>query len=454
MRSLFIACLSILFILPLAPPAQAADTVLDIKEVTSPGGITAWLVEDHSIPIIAIDFAFRGAGTALDPEGKQGLARMVSNMLDEGAGDLDDRAFQKELQDLSISLSYSAGRDHFYGNLKTLSENKSRAYELLNLSLTAPRFDEDPVARMRAANQARIRSSLSNPDWIAARIMNDVAYAEHPYARNSGGTLSGLEAITPEDLREFHKTYIGKNTLVVSAAGDITAEELSGVLDAVFGALPEIEPPPALPALRQSNQGKTFVYDKDIPQTIIQIQQPGIDNLDPDFQTAQVMNFILGSSGFGSRLTKEIREKRGLTYGIYTGFSNMDAYDGLSVGTSTRNDAVSEMLPLISAEWDKMKAEPVSDKELKDAKSYLVGALPLSLTSTDRISGLLLSLRMDGQPIDYLDRRNEAIEATTAQDVQALAKRILDTDSMTTVLVGQPDNVENAVAVTTLPNVE
>jgi zinc protease len=447
-----IALLFLIFIITL--PARADDRLLDIQDVQSSGGISAWLVEDHSIPIIAINFAFKGAGTHLDPADKQGLVRMVSNTLDEGAGDLDSQAFQKELQDLSITLSFSAGRDHFTGTLKTLTENKSRALELLKLALMQPRFDEEPVSRMRQSNQARIRSSLSDPNWIAARMMNDVAFDGHVYAQNSGGTISSLEAITPDDLRNFHKRYLGKNNLIVAAAGDITEADLSQILDDVFGALPEVEAPTIPADISLQNQGKTFLFEKDIPQTIIQTLQPGIDRKDPDYQTAQVMNFILGSSGFGSRLTKEIREERGLTYGIYSSFFDLDAFDGLSVNTSTANENVGEILSLILAEWKKMKEAPVSDKELEDAKSYLIGSLPLSLTSTDRISGLLLSLRTDGLPIDYLDQREAAINKTSAKDVQIMAQRLLSTDNIATILVGQPAGIDEAIVIPTLPNVE
>ena len=202
-----------LLILFIAFPAHARDKVLDIEQVTSPGGIKAWLVEDHSVPVIAMQFGFRGVGGALDPVDKQGLSRMLSNTLDEGAGELDSQTFQKELRDLSIGLSFGSDRDDFSGSLKTLSQNKKRAFELTALALTKPRFDEEPVKRMREANQSRIRSSLTDPDWMTARIMNDRAFEGHVYSQNSGGSLSSLEKISPEDLRAFHKNNIGKITL-------------------------------------------------------------------------------------------------------------------------------------------------------------------------------------------------------------------------------------------------
>lgn len=434
-------------------PAQAADNILDIKEVTSPGGIKAWLVEDHSVPVIAMSFSFKGMGAAQDPADKQGLARMASNTMDEGAGDLTSEAFQKELRDLVISLYFNTGRDDFGGTLKTLTKNKVRAFELLNLALTKPRFDDDPVERMRNGNQSRIRSSLADPGWNAARIMNDVSFAGHPYAQNSGGTLTTLENITADDLR----TFAGKlalNQLHVSVAGDITEDELKTVLDDVFGDLPKDITPSEVADLSLTNPGKIYIYNKDIPQTVIEITQPGIDRHDEDYHTAQIMNFILGSSGFGSRLTKEIREKRGLTYGIYSYFTDMDHTETLSVSTSTKNENVPEMLSLIKAEFNKMAAAPITDNELDSAKSYLIGSLPLSLTSTDKIAGLMLSLQLADLPPNYPKLREEKIKATTVKDVQRVAKRLLDPAAFTTVLVGQPGAIENAEIIEALPNAE
>ena len=442
------------FIALTALPKFAFAQILDIQEVKSESGITAWLVEDHSIPVIAMDFGFIGAGAVHDPENLQGLSRMLSNTLDEGAGSMNAQAFQKALRNNAISLGFSSSRDHFTGSLKTLSKNKARAFELTSLALTKPRFDDEAIERMRKANQSRIRSSLSNPDWMAARLINDKAFANHPYAQNSGGTLSSLERVDKKALHNFHANYIGKNNLVVSVAGDITAAELSEALDQIFGALPDVEIQHA-EDIEVQNQGAVYHYAQDIPQTVIEIMQPGIGRSDPKFHIAQVMNFILGSSGFGSRLTEEIREKRGLTYGIYTYFYDLEHFKGMAVSTSTANENVVEMLALIRAEFEKIANEPVTEKELQDAKNYLIGSLPLSLTSTDKIAGLMNSLQLDGLPMDYLDQREVSIKATTAQDIQALTQSLLNPDAFVTVLVGQKqEGLETVEEIKTLPNVE
>lgn len=435
-------------------PAQTAKekTTINIQEVQSPGGIRAWLVEDHSVPVISLSFGFKGAGGKMDSAEKQGLAQLASNTLDEGAGPLDSQAFQGELQNLSISLGFQSGRDHFSGSLKTLTRNKDRAFELLRLALTEPRFDAEPVGRMKIANQSRLKRTMSEPDWIAARLQNDRIFEGHAYAQNSGGTLSSLGALTPEDLRGFMKR-LGRDNLRVSASGDVSVQELGAILDKIFGGLGKA----GLPAQKESalkNAGKTYIYHKDVPQTFIEIAQPGIPRHDPDYHAAQVMNFILGSSGFGSRLTEEVREKRGLTYGIYSYFVDLKETPVFQVSTSTETASTGEVLNLIREEWRKMVETDVSEKELADAKSYLIGSLPLSLTSTDKISGVLLSMLIDDLPIDYLDQREKVIKGMSEGDIRRVAQKVLRADAFTIVLVGKPESVKDAEVITSLPNVE
>lgn len=434
------------------PQSVSAQSFLKIKEVKSESGLKAWLVEDHTVPVIALQFGFKDAGSKLDPVEKQGLTQMASNTLDEGAGDLESQAFQGELQNLSISLSFNSGRDNFSGEVKTLSRNKARAFELLKLALTKPRFDAEPVERMRVANLSRVKSSMSEPEWIAARIQNDKIFAGHPYALNSGGTLTTLKSITPDDLRGFMKR-LGRNNLVVGVAGDMTAEELKIVLDDVFGSLPEVSVAESK-NFPLSNAGKTFLYEKDIPQTVIEMNQGGISRKDPDYQIAQVMNFVLGSSGFGSRLTEEVREKRGLTYGIYTYFMDYEDAQILHVSTSTATANVKAVLDIVHEEWTKMLSTDITPKELEDARNYLIGSLPLSLTSTDKIADLLYSLQADDLPITYLDERQKKIESTTVADVRKVAERLLKPENFTVILVGQKAGITGAKPVEALPHVD
>lgn len=437
----------------LLPARQAV--AMDIQSVTSPKyGLTAWLVEDHSIPLIAMEFGFKGAGSAQETPKTQGLARLMANTLDEGAGDMDAQSFQKTLEDQSITLYFNTSRDHFTGTLKTLVRTQDAAFALLKTALTEPRFDEDALNRMIQANQSRIRSAMTRPEWMAARLMNDAAFAGHPYALNSGGTLTTLADITPADLRAYHAKALARDNLIIAVAGDITAAQLADRLDSVFGNLPETSHLSPVEDLTLTHAGETWLYPYDIPQTIIAMAQPGIAITAPDYYHAKIMNFILGESGFGSRLTHSIREEKGLTYGIYTYFDHYDHVNALRLQTSTKNENVSDMLDLIHQEWQTMLDAPVTEDELADAKNYLIGQLPLTLTSTDKIASLMLYLQSHALPVDYLDQRETVIKNTSAEDVKTAAAKILKADQLTTILVGSPDSIQVDLTVTELPNVE
>lgn len=439
-------------VLFVAAPAQAA--ILDIQQVVSPNGIKAWLVEDHTVPVVSLRFQFKNAGAVNDPKDKQGLSQIMSNTLDEGAGDLDSKAFQEILNDRSISLSFQSTRDDFGGVVKTLSKYQNDAFDLLTLSLTKPRFDKEPVRRMVDSNLVRIRTSMTDPQWMNARLTNAVIYGDHPYAMNTGGTISSLSKITPDDLRAKFKTQFAQDNLIVAVAGDMTAAELSVKLDQIFGQLPKKSVVQKIEDVTFAPEPSVSIYQQNIPQTVINMVIPGIKHTDPDYHAAEVMDFVLGSSGFGSRLTEEVREKRGLTYGIYSGLGEMNHSTTLSIGTATRNDKTDEVIGLTKEVMSSMTKASITEKELKDAKSYLIGSVPLQLTSTDRISGILMGLLSDDLPMDYMEQRAAAIEKLNVDDILRVSKRILETKNIKIILVGNPKIGDSYKTVSALPNVE
>lgn len=456
MRSLSIGFFCIAALLSLffeTDQAKAKDPFLDVQIVTSPSGITAWLVEDHSLPIIAVEAAFLESGAAINPEDRQGITQLLSNTLDEGAGDLDSQQFQKKLTDHAISLYFHNSRDTFSLTLQTLSKHKDLAFDLLKKALHEPHFDGEAVERMRKSNISRIKSSLSDPDWIAARIRNDKFFSGHPYALNSGGTLSSLPAITPKDLKDFSKKILRRDALQISVTGDITKNELAGILDEVFAPLPTAQDIPSVADVTYHKAQAIYVYEKDVPQTFFEITFPAIERTDPDYYPLKVMNHIFGESGFGSRLMDNARDKNGLTYGIYSRIRHYLHANTVNITTSTKNDSAQQMLDIIREEIKRIKEEPVSQDELQRAKQYITGSLPLSLTSTDRISSILQRLQRRELPPNYLDHYAQKINAVTAEDIQRVAQKIFKNDHMHIVLVGKPNITENITAITEIPNV-
>lgn len=418
--------------------------ILDIQSATSPNGIAFWLVEDHSLPILTIDFAFAGAGSVNDPADKTGVAQLLSNTMDEGAGARDALTFQESLQDHAVELSFSSGRDHFMGQLKTLTKHQPIALELLHDAVTSPRFEDEAVNRMKQANIMRIKSSLINNDWLSARLMNDVYFGDHPYARNSGGTLSGIAAITSVDLNTFKDRYLTQNRLRISIAGDVTAEMAGQIIDQVFGDIPSGGVVDTIDAVTAPKTPVQKAYKTDNPQSSVQMIWTAFPRTDKDFYALKVMNHMLGGGGFSSALMEQVREKRGLTYGIYSRVSNMDYANYLAIESATSPDNIAPMEAAVADVITQFKTTPVDDTLLSDAKNYLIGSLPLKFSSTQSLSKTTLAMQMDGLPMDYLDQWDENISKVTAEDIQRVANRIFGdtTPDALTIAGGLPDDLQ------------
>jgi zinc protease len=420
-----------------AAPASAATNV---ERVVSERGIEAWLINEPSIPFMSLSLQFKG-GAALDPEGKEGLAYMTSGLIDEGAGDLDSQAFRTELEDLAIRLSFDAGRDTVSGELRTLTEHRERAFELLRLALTEPRFDEEPVARVRSQILADLRRRSEDPNYIASLTWFETAFPDHPYGRPTRGTPESIEAIEVEDLRAFVEQRFARDNLFIGVAGDVTPEELKPLLDLAFGDLPERSAPIEIAATTPVADG-TVVVRRAIPQSQILFGQEGFERHDPDFYAGHVVNHILGGGGFTSRLTAEVREKRGLAYSVYSYLLPTDFAPLWLGGAGTDNVRVAETVSLVREQVAVMAEGQIGEEELADAKTYLTGSFPLRLTSNDQIAGMLASMQAQDLGIDFLERRNEYIEAVEMEDVRRAAARLYDPDNLLVVVVGDPEGLE------------
>ncbi len=419
-----------------AVTAQANDDnrILNIEDT----GQGFWHVEDNSLPIITIHFAFKGAGSVNDPEGKTGLVQLLSNTLDEGAGSRNAKDFQDALQNHAIELSFSSGRDHFTGKMKTLKRHAPLAFELLRDALTSPKFEQEAIDRMRAANIMRIKSAQAKVNWQAARLMNHVLFDGHPYQDNSGGTISGLETVTPDDLKAFKDSYFTRDRLIIATAGNVTKAEMSETIDSIFGNLPEsgadltkLEPVDFKPIIERA------AFESDSPQTSVQMIWPAIEKKDPDYFAYRVMNQILGGGGFSSYLMEEVREKQGLTYGIYSSPVFMGAANYIVIGSATTPDNIQPMKDSVAAIIDNMKISTVEQYRLDEAKSFLIGSLPLRFSTTLSLSGAALRMQLDGRSITALDDWAGNIEKVTLEDVQRVAQRVfITTEPMTIVIAG------------------
>jgi zinc protease len=414
---------------------------MKIQSVKSPGGIEAWLVEEHSVPLMAMRFVFDG-GSAQDPAGKEGLANFLSGMLDEGAGDLTSTAFQERMEELAVKISFDDARDSFYGNFETLTANRDQAADLLRLALTKPRFDQDAVERVRNQLLANLAYAAKSPDKVAAKAWSARAFEGHPYGRATEGTSETLQKISRQDLEDYRKRVFARDTLRVVAVGDIDAATLGPLLDKVFGGLATKAKLDAVTTKTPAAKDKLEVIEMDVPQSVAQFGLPGMARKDPDFMAAFVLNQILGGGGFASRLTEEVREKRGLAYSVYSYLQPYKHAPIFGGGVATKNEEIAQSLDVIRAELKRMADEGPTPAELDNAKKYLTGSFALRFDSNAKIANQLLWMLQEDMGIDYVDKRNALVEAVTLEDTKRAAKRLLKTDDLIITVVGKPKGLQ------------
>lgn len=407
----------------------------EIQRVVSDTGVEAWLVEDHTVPIIAMDFSFTG-GTTQDTDGKEGGVSMLTSLLDEGAGDMDSQAFQSALEDNAIKLSFDTGLDRFYGSMRTLSPNKDVAFDLLAKALQAPRFDQAPVERMRAYWLSSVKQAATDPNSIASKAFREAAFPKHPYSRPAEGTVESLSAITPEDLLRLKNAIMTRDGLTIGVVGAINADDLKAMLDKVFGPLPATGALQDIPEIEAIGRGVVHV-PFDAPQTTIRFGAPGIDRNEEDFYAAYLVNHILGGGTFSSRLYNEIREKRGLAYGVYSYLADYDRVAVFGGGMATRTENTEQAITLVKQEIARLGKEGPTEEELEATKKFLIGNYPLRFDSSSKISRQLVGIQNDNLGIDYFDQRNSYIEAVTLEQAKEAAKRLLDPSQLLLVTVGQ-----------------
>ncbi len=430
---------SLALLMALALPLRAE---IEIQRITTPGGFSAWLVEEHSIPFTALEIRFRG-GASLDAPGKRGAINLMTATLEEGAGDLDARAFAAARDALAAELHFDVSPDALSVSARMLTENRAEAAELLRLALNEPRFDLDAVERVKGQVLSIIRSDQKDPDKLAFQTFNRLAFGDHPYGSSLNGTIESVTPLTPDDLREARERVIARDRVHIAAVGDITPEELRELIDDLLADLPaEGAPmPPDAPWLLDGGQ---TIVPFDTPQSVAVFGEPGIGLDDPDFFAAYVLNEIIGGSGLQSRLMRELRKKRGLTYGIYTYLSDRDHADVLMGHVASANDRMVKAIGVIRAEWERLQREGVTDEELERAKRYMTGAYPLRFDGNGPIANILVGMQMNGMPPEYINTRNAKIEAVTQADIRRVIGRLYRPEKLHFVVVGQPEGLEEA----------
>jgi zinc protease len=418
-----------------AVPARAVP----IERVISPGGLEVWLVRQETVPVISLEFAFAG-GASQDPADKPGVANLVASTLDEGAGELESRAFHERLEDKAIELSFRSGRDYLNGSLRMLNEHRNAAVELMRLALTAPRFDQKDVDRVRGQVISILHRDTTSPNAIASRRWWAAAFPNHPYGREVNGTLESVPNIQPDDLRAYVKRVVARDKLKIAIVGNLDAAAAGGMVDRIFGSLPAKGQVQPVPVVEPQGLGQRIVVNLDVPQTVITFGRRGVFRKDPDFMAAYVLDHILGGGTFTSRLYAEVREKRGLAYGISDSLVWLKGTAVMIGGTATRADRAGETLKVIESEIRRLAENGPTEEELVKAKAYLKAAYALNLDTSNKIASALLQIQLDDLGIDYMDRRGAMIDAVTLEDTKRVAQRLL-TGGMLVSVVGRPQGI-------------
>jgi zinc protease len=399
-------------------------------------GVTAWLVEDHSVPVVSLSWSWPG-GAAFDAPGREGTASLAAALLTEGAGDLPAAAFTDALRDAGIGLSFGAGRDDADGGFRCLIDALPEAERLARLAMTAPRLDQAAIERLRARAIAGARQSLETPRGQAGRAFWAAAFPSHPAGRPSGGTAESLAAITLDDLRGQLGQQLRREGLTIAAAGAIRPDDLAALLGRLFAGLPAGAPatPPSLPGFTSFGQR---VIGMDSPQSQAIFGHEGIGARDPQFEVAQIVLRIFGGGGFSSRLTESVRVKRGLTYGIGVGLDTGFGGGVLAGSVASDNGKIAEALAVTRDEWARMAADGPTEAEMTEAVAFLTGSLALQFTDSRRIANTLMAMQRNGRAIDWLDGRSERLRAVSRDDATRMARRLLRPEALSVVVAGRP----------------
>jgi len=449
-RVLALTALAFFAATPLAPEtfaqtrqteSAAARHGVPVRAIRSPGGIEAWLVSDSTVPMIVLRAYWRG-GSAIEPANLVGVTGVMTDMLTEGAGRYDANAYKERLEELNMSLGFFAGWDGVGMSMTTLSENRDAAIEMARLALHEPRFDAEPLARIKRQMLVGLRTRETNPSYLANLALDQALYPGHPYARRT--SREGVEAINRAALQERRAALFNRATLQITIVGDIDETAAGAMIDAVFGPLAQDLAPPEPDDVTLSAPTPLIVRELPQPQSLVLFAAPGIQDEDPDWIPLAVANYILGGGGFSSRLMDQVREQRGLVYGIGTGPSVREHSAIIRGSAQTENGDVAQALEVTRAEMARLYREGATQEEVNDAITYLTGSFALDLDSNSKIAGVVHGYQTAGRGIDYINRRNDLIRAVTLDDVNRVIRRLFNPDAFTFVVVGQPEGLEAA----------
>jgi zinc protease len=408
-----------------------------IQQWTLDNGVRVYFVETHELPMLQIRAVF-DAGASRDPANRAGLARLTSAMLDEGAGDLTADDIASRFEGLGAEFGAGVDRDMATVDLRSLSDSAllDPALDLFSKILSAPSFPAASLERNRAQALVALQKDMQSPGAIADKAFYRELYGDHPYAHDPQGDESSLKAITRDDLQTQYRSYfVGANAWLV-IVGDASLRQARKIAERVIGHLPTGQAAVPIPLVSALDAPRQKQVAFPATQTHIILGQPGMRRGDPDYFPLYVGNYILGGGGLVSRLSMEVREKRGLSYSVYSYFLPLRMAGPLVIGLQTKNAQRDQALKLVRQVISDFVAKGPTEEELNAAKKHITGGFPLRLDSNGKIAENLAVIAFYGLPLTYLDDFIPRIEAVTAEQIRNAFRQRVHPDQMVTVIVG------------------
>ncbi len=428
-------CLILLVFILAATPVPAAQ--ITPKRIVMQNGLTLLFVARPSPPLVSMEMLIQ-AGSLFDPEGRSGMANLTASLLDEGTKKRTSKQIAEEIDFIGAGLSATAEEDYTTIHLKVLKKDLHAGMNLFSEVIRSPTFNTPDVERVRHRLLGTILSEQDEPETLAYRAFQEIVFQGHPYRHPVNGRAETLPLITREDLVSFHQNYYRPNNATLAIVGDVTEREAMQLVEQYFGAwqrrsLPsrKISPPSPM-------QNKTLkLIDKDLTQASVLLGHLGVARTDPDYYAISVMNYILGGGGFSSRMMAEIRDRQGLVYGISSRFAGQRHPGPFTISLQTRTDRANQAIDSVLKEMNQMRATPVSETELLEAKAYLTGSFPLRIDTAAKLATLLPLMEYHQLGLDYFKKYPGYINAVTREEVLRVARKYLNPEHYALVVVAK-----------------
>lgn len=408
---------------------------VNIEHWQTSAGTNVYFVENHDLPIMDLSVHFP-AGAARDTADKSGLANVTRYMMTLGADGQTEEQITNAFADIGAVFGGDFDLDRAGFTLRTLSSEQVKALDVFKKVLHKPDFNPAILEREKIRITSALQEAATQPDSISGKAFMQALYGTHPYGLHESGEVASVSTLQVSGLRAFYQSHYTAKSAVIALIGDMTKAQAQAIAESISAGLPQGPAVAKLASVQLPNQAQTLSIPHPASQAHILVGQPGIKRGDPDYFPLYLGNYILGGGGFVSRLTEEVREKRGLVYSVYSYFMPMAELGPFQIGLQTKKEQADKALTLVNATVAKFVNEGVTEKELKAAKSNIIGGFPMRIDSNKKILDYLGVIGFYQLPLTYLDDFNKEVAKVTTKQIQDAFKRRVNPETFATVVVG------------------